>query len=73
MVSYSVAIGDSNAGTLLTTVLQGKQGEECSLSYVYAWGIDTENTATFMHKKLPFPANYKASHSSGQFHKIRLP
>lgn len=69
MVSYSVAIGDTNASTLLTTMLQGKEGEKCSLSYIYAWSIYTKDAATFMHKKLPLPANYKASDCSGQFHK----
>jgi hypothetical protein len=74
MYLYSAAIGDRDAGTFLTTMLQGKEGKKGSLAYVYAWGIDTENTATFMHKKLPLPANYKASRSSGQFlYKIFLP
>jgi hypothetical protein len=48
-------------------MLQGKESKKSSLNCIYAWGINAKNTATFVHKKLPLLANYKASRSQGQF------
>jgi hypothetical protein len=67
MYFYSAAICDSDAGTLLAAMLQGKEGKKSSLNYIYAWGINAKHAATFVHKKLPLLANYKASRSQGQF------
>jgi len=69
-----IPIGDSNAGAFLTAMLQSEEGKKGSLSYIYAWSINTEDAATFMHKKLPLPANYRASGPYGQFlYKFFLP
>jgi len=46
---YSIAIGDSNAGTFLTAMLEGKKSEEDEAGYIHRIGVDAENATTLMH------------------------
>ena len=46
---YSITIADSNAGTFLAAVLEGKESKEDEPSYIYPWGINPKDATTLMH------------------------
>jgi len=47
------AIGGSDAGALLASVLESKKGKKGKPGYVFIVGIDTKNTACLVQISLP--------------------
>jgi hypothetical protein len=51
--SDGLAVGDSNAGTLLASMLQGQEAKEGNPGYVLARDMDSKDPTRLMHFSVP--------------------